>query len=305
MTSVMDIGVYQQDLEDKNESIASPVSRKDVSLKVQGSESSITKGMYNSPRLTVSDTLKTADTPKTADMPRKVTVRDDSCTRLTSVLKTENKRQSNKTIQYYYDYQYNSRLDDNKNQRVVNIYIALFICNEWKEGIKYGIQEINTAAAPGLKLVLMQSVFDLKQTATPEMIEMMQLVFDLSEQNIESKNIAIYPGKGSDECVTTHSILTATQPFDTRIYLGNLESFNVKRTAVHELLHGLGFEHEHQRKDAKQYLRYPENCENDQDLVVKDNYVPLTAFDPYSIILYKEQDEESEGFCRDSHEMGN
>ena len=49
MTSVMDIGVYQQDLEDKNESIASPESRKDVSLKVQGSESSITKGMYNSP----------------------------------------------------------------------------------------------------------------------------------------------------------------------------------------------------------------------------------------------------------------
>ena len=77
----------------------------------------------------------------------------------------------------------------------------------------------------------------------------------------------------------------------------------MKRTAVHELLHGLGFEHEHQRKDAELYLEYPENCENDQDLVVKDNYFPLTAFDPYSIMFYKEQDEESEGFCRDSHKI--
>ena len=36
MTSVTYIGGYQQDLEDENESIASLVIQKDVSLKVQG-----------------------------------------------------------------------------------------------------------------------------------------------------------------------------------------------------------------------------------------------------------------------------
>ena len=45
--------------------------------------------------------------------------------------------------------------------------------------------------------------------------------------------------------------------------------------------------------DAELYLEYPENCENDQ-LVVENSYVPLTAFDPYSIMLYEE--DKIEGF---------
>ena len=55
-----------------------------------------------------------------------------------------------------------------------------------------------------------------------------------------------------------------------------------------------------ERKDAELYLEYPENCENDH-LVVKNNYVPLTAFDPYSIMLYEE--DKIEGFCRNNHEV--
>ena len=77
----------------------------------------------------------------------------------------------------------------------------------------------------------------------------------------------------------------------------------------------MGFQHEHQRKDAKQYLQFPDNnCEDDPDhsdetdhsddpdYEVRYDYIPLTAFDPYSIMLYEEQ--EHEGFCRlNSHEI--
>ena len=40
--------------------------------------------------------------------------------------------------------------------------------------------------------------------------------------------------------------MPVTPPFEATIYLAeNYYLFNVKKTAVHELLHALGFEHEH------------------------------------------------------------
>ena len=114
----------------------------------------------------------------------------------------------------------------------------------------------------------MPSDFDLIRKAGTG--EMEQLILEIIQNNIVEKSIDIYPGRGYDKrskCVTTGSILTA--PFESAIYLGdNLKLFNLKRTAVHHLLHCLGFQHEYERKDAELF--------------------PLAAFDPYSVMLSEE-----------------
>ncbi len=57
-------------------------------------------------------------------------------------------------------------------------------------------------------------------------------------------------------------------------------------TAEHELLHALGFEHEHERWDAGHYLAVFEKYKDDE--VSADPFVkPLTPFDRHSIMLYR------------------
>ena len=70
--------------------------------------------------------------------------------------------------------------------------------------------------------------------------------------------------------------------------------FNMKSTSVHELLHALGFEHEHKRRDAEHYILYTGTKETDEEWY--DQYVPeddvygLTVFDPFSIMMYDEDE---------------
>ena len=58
---------------------------------------------------------------------------------------------------------------------------------------------------------------------------------------------------------------------------------------VHEFLHALGFEHEHQREGAKKHL--DKNLEElneviQEDMIEKSSYKPMTPYDPYSIMHY-------------------
>ena len=59
---------------------------------------------------------------------------------------------------------------------------------------------------------------------------------------------------------------------------------------VHEFLHALGFEHEHQRCDAKKYLtiKYWNIDKNFYRVNMKErtHYIPITPYDPYSIMHY-------------------
>ena len=289
--------------------------------------------MSNSPQAEsdipkTADTPKTAGTPKTADNPatavtptvvtptavtpeaadsRNMTVQAGSFTKLTIPLTTPLKKKDKKhIIQYYYDYQHINKLDSNKNQRVVHIYIDLYVCDRWREGIKYGIQEINTAA-PGLKLELIPSILDLQQTGSSENIDtsgLDKLILSLqmiSKKDTHCECINIYRGEDEDVCKTVSNIQRVAQP---TIYLGDSNGFHVNRAAVHELLHALGCEHEHQRSDATEYLQFHKKCEKDKDVRVKDDYIPLTAFDPYSIMMYEEETEkESVGFTRNDNDI--
>ena len=288
-----DIRESQQNLEDDNESIASSVTSKDVSLKMEGMESSITKKMSNSPRHMVLDIQKTADSRETAAT-LKTAVNTSAVTpkavnsRNAAVLKGSSKRfipqlekkhkSPNKNMKYYYHYQHNNSLDINKKQRLVRISIDPLMCDEWKAAIRYGIQDINTAA-PGLKLVLHDTL---------EMFEDMKSHFQSMRLDEKSNDIiTIYPGEDPHRSTTYNSIIDTMPPYDTRIYLGNWKYSRGKSTALHELCHGLGLEHEHQRRDGKQFLQY-HNCAEDKNYAVNDNYIPITEFDPYSIMIYKE-----------------
>ncbi len=79
---------------------------------------------------------------------------------------------------------------------------------------------------------------------------------------------------------------------------------NMKRVSLHELMHALGFEHEHQREDGKKYMNYPESKKIRRNIhkYVSENFLPkndyygLTDFDPLSIMLNEEM--ESLGFIR-------
>ena len=60
----------------------------------------------------------------------------------------------------------------------------------------------------------------------------------------------------------------------------------MKRTALHEIMHALGFQHEHQRKDRNKYLdvrtrgsQYDEKCNG------------ITPFDPFSVMMYNPDNE--------------
>ena len=63
-----------------------------------------------------------------------------------------------------------------------------------------------------------------------------------------------------------------------------------ERTSVHELLHALGFKHEHQRKDGSQAVEISAEKMDDCQYTQDKDILGLTRFDPFSIMLYSEKD---------------
>ena len=59
-----------------------------------------------------------------------------------------------------------------------------------------------------------------------------------------------------------------------------------KGTALHEILHSLGFEHEHSRKDRDKYLKVT-NSDN-HNYSIRMFTQELTRFDPFSVMMYPE-----------------
>lgn len=135
----------------------------------------------------------------------------------------------------------------------VPTYIDASVHGSWIQHLDKAIEVINKAA-PGLYL--------------------------FKESNNSNAKIRIY-GHDTNGCGTKGTILSC--PY-AEIFLNDNWKMK-KRTSVHELFHALGFEHEHQRKDATEAI---DLLKTDDQCQTRHYYTGLGRFDPLSIMLYCE-----------------
>lgn len=91
-------------------------------------------------------------------------------------------------------------------------------------------------------------------------------------------------GNDENSCYTTGTILRAS---GAEIKLSQ-EWGDMKRTSCHEILHAIGFGHEHQRRDRNLSV-FVQN--SGPQYRVRNELVGVTRFDPFSIMLYPEDEE--------------
>lgn len=132
---------------------------------------------------------------------------------------------------------------------------------DWLRHINTAISDINQAA-PGLRLYKVSS-----------------------RRRIKVRIVGI------DEC-EAYTVGDILETGEAKIFLGH-DFEDKKRTSVHELLHSLGFSHEHCRRDAGLYVT---NNVSPDDHYWYPNYASdreiegLTRFDPFSVMLYPEDE---------------
>ena len=159
----------------------------------------------------------------------------------------------------YYQRQSRWTLGSEKDRISIPIHISESVHKDWIPFINEGITEINKAC-PGVHLFLDEL----------------------------SRSKVIIQGSVEEHCYTEGNIFITKGRKCTITF--SHEWSNMKRTSVHELLHALGFVHEHQAADASGFLR--NECPPDHKL--HSQYAPrpdvcrLTPMDPFSILTYPE-----------------
>ena len=135
--------------------------------------------------------------------------------------------------------------------------------NTWNSSIQNAMIQINTAA-PGLHLEFGKdpNVWD----------------------------IYIHPPKIEEGSWTIGNILNKKQSLKTKIQLESHPGPEQRKngTALHEIMHALGFEHEHQRKDSPFYIKHGSDMTDEEkdQLASLPNILPLTPYDYYSVMHY-------------------
>lgn len=149
------------------------------------------------------------------------------------------------------------------NDRVrVPIWINDKLDNTWKDSLREAVEAINEAA-PGLSLSASDSESDKKGAIIHVLGTDKKEAY--TEGNILMRSIA---GKSD---------------FITKICLGKWEDSRKNGISIHELLHALGFHHDHQRSDAQSY-EYLLN--SGKKLIINQNWLCLIRFDSSSTTLY-------------------
>ena len=145
-----------------------------------------------------------------------------------------------------------------------NIPRRMNVVPAWIEHLQQAINNINYAA-PGLFLYI--------------------------TTNRSKAEIKIARNNQSTGCFTQGNILETAF---TEIFLDS-EWSEMKRTSCHELLHALGFQHEHQRGDRESSIQLNWQRSREDEMFwqyeIIDNVVGITRFDPFSILLYPEDEE--------------
>ena len=150
-------------------------------------------------------------------------------------------------------------LGDFNDRQKVPIYVSSTVHRDWLPYLKEGIAEINEAC-PGLHLF----------------------------QAEISKSKVVIRGSTDGGCYTEGNILWQT----SEQVLISLEHgwWNKKRTSVHELLHALGAQHEHQAAGADSFLynECPPGDEYYDQYAPSSDFLKVTRRDPFSIMMYEE-----------------
>ena len=149
---------------------------------------------------------------------------------------------------------------DSEDDRVrVPIWIHDKLDNNWKHSLYEAVIIINEAA-PGLSL----SITTVKKDACIH-AQAIDKEEAYAEGNILMRSIA---GKSD---------------FITKIFLGKWEDARKKEIIIHELLHALGFHHEHQCSDAPSYEYH---LDSGKKLTINKNWLGLIRFDSSNTTLY-------------------
>lgn len=142
------------------------------------------------------------------------------------------------------------------SQYKVPVWIDKEVDTTWTLWLKRGMLDINTAA-PGL--------------------------FLFPTQKKETSKVRVF----NTEVNEPYTLGDIRSGDFAEVYLSyNWPEDEKKGTSTHELLHSLGFDHEHQRCDASRYLIH---LSSSDQICSEDDIVGLTPFDPLSIMIYPEE----------------
>ena len=176
--------------------------------------------------------------------------------------------------------------------RKVPVYIADEVSESWRKSVKKAITDIRIAA-PGINMYIVKRkrkaiiLIDHYAKRDPNQAFAVDDIWELTKPDgtIWVPGIArIHLGKNyARNLVDKHMdwFKPGTTPQEA-------EEQTMLTTCIHELIHALGFCHEHQTERGAEEVDTSSAGYSSSQVEVLDEFISLTRFDPHSIMLYPE-----------------